>query len=135
MQPDESSASRRFVILRHEMPAGATRATHWDFMIENGETLRTWALEFEPAAEIDVPAMSLADHRRAYLEYEGPVSGDRGHVSRWDAGQFRMISSGANTCQIEIAGARLQGRVQLTQTNGPDHWTFRFSPGSVATPR
>ena len=82
MQPDDLS-SRRFVILRHDMPASAPRATHWDFMVESGEgVLRTWALEREPAAKVDIPALALADHRLAYLEYEGPVSGDQGHVTR-----------------------------------------------------
>jgi hypothetical protein len=31
----------------------------------------------------------LPDHRRVYLDYEGPISGGRGEVVRVEAGTFR----------------------------------------------
>src|SRR5882724_3306447 len=66
----------RFVILRHETPPGFARPAHWDFMLECGGVLRTW---------------EMADHRLAYLEYEGEVPGGRGTVSRWDEGRYEIL--------------------------------------------
>ena len=40
----------RFVILLHECPLDFERPTHFDLMLEDGDTLRTWALESEPRA-------------------------------------------------------------------------------------
>ena len=37
-----------------------------------------------PAPGVEMIAEALGDHRLDYLDYEGPVSGDRGLVSRWD---------------------------------------------------
>ena len=45
------------------------------------------------------------------------------------------MSDDAHSCEIEISIDGLQGRVRLTRLDDADHWTFRFSPGSVATPR
>ena len=53
---------------------------HWDLMLDTGETLRTWRLE--PALPGVIRAEPLGNHRRAYLDYEGPVSGNRGSVQR-----------------------------------------------------
>ena len=36
------------------------------------------------------PAEALPDHRLIYLEYEGPISGDRGTVVAWDRGEYRL---------------------------------------------
>ncbi len=116
------------------MPAGALRATHWDFMVESASALRTWALACEPVADEAIPAMSLADHRLAYLEYEGPISGDRGNVSRWDQGVCRLLDSEPDQCRIELGGHRLRGLALLVRASEPDHWTFRLSSGKVATP-
>ena len=79
----------RFVVLRHEMPAEGERPTHWDFMLETPSGLRTWALERSQPTEIRSRPEALPDHRAEYLTYEGPVSGDRGAVTQWDAGNFR----------------------------------------------
>lgn len=117
------------------MPAGAPRATHWDFMVERDGALRTWALEREPADGVDIAALALADHRLAYLEYEGPVSGNRGEVSRLHGGVCRVKRSDADVWEIEIAADQLRGQVLLAREDDRDHWTFRFSSGSVATPR
>ncbi|HEV2971076.1 MAG TPA: DNA polymerase ligase N-terminal domain-containing protein [Pirellulales bacterium] len=69
-----------------------TSGVHWDLMLESGAALRTWALAAEPASDILIAAEQLPDHRLAYLDYEGPISGDRGTVIRWDAGHFELLS-------------------------------------------
>ena len=33
----------RYVILQHDTPPGYPRPLHWDLMLEQGRTLRTWA--------------------------------------------------------------------------------------------
>ena len=35
-----------------------------------------------------VPAIPLPDHRSIYLEFEGPLSGDRGTVQQCDRGSL-----------------------------------------------
>src|SRR5687767_761642 len=102
----------RFVLLYHVCPAGYARASHWDLMLESGQSLRTWALcelphewlaaqvytaQLYPAcaaasAENTVSAEPLGNHRRDYLEYEGPVSDERGQVTRIDAGSYETLS-------------------------------------------
>ena len=79
----------RFVILEHDWPA-----RHWDLLLEAGAVLRAWRLLAEPGPAAAVPAEPNADHRPAYLDYEGPVSGGRGTVSRWDAGTFTWRADG-----------------------------------------
>ena len=76
----------RFVVLEH-----VWNGVHWDFMLERGEVLRTWAIDAPIVAGQDLPARALADHRLIYLDYEGEVSGQRGSVRRVDAGTYRTI--------------------------------------------
>jgi hypothetical protein len=92
----------RFVILAHDWPE-----PHFDLLLEAGAVLRAWRLRGEPGAAA-VPAEPNADHRTLYLDYEGPVSGDRGTVSRWDAGTFDWIVDGA-CAVLEFHGTRLTG--------------------------
>ncbi len=117
----------RFVVLRHEMPADSDRPSHWDFMLQQGEALRTWALAEEPRAGREVAAEQLADHRLAYLDYEGPVSGDRGTVTRWDQGEYRLIDESERQLQLELQGEQLDGRAVLTQSEtGDQRWTLNL---------
>ena len=71
----------RFVVLEHDWDG-----VHWDLMLERGEVLRTWAIDAPIVAGVELPARALADHRRLYLEYEGPISGKRGAVRRVEEG-------------------------------------------------
>src|SRR6476619_1195636 len=87
----------RFVILEHDWP---TR--HWDFLLEAGPELKAWRLLAEPRYETDIPAEPNADHRLLYLDYEGPVSGGRGTVTRWDAGTFEWHST--EFLRVRLAG-------------------------------
>ena len=112
---------RRFVILTHDHPFA-----HWDLMLDFGEALRTWRLLAEPALGTDVPAEALPDHRRAYLDYEGPVSGGRGTVHRWDNGEFEVESDGDEGLRVRLACSRLSGVASLH--SGPAGTFWRFEP-------
>lgn len=52
---------------------------------EAGAGLATWQLPVWPITAA-TPARRLPDHRREYLNYEGPVSGGRGSVRRVEGG-------------------------------------------------
>jgi hypothetical protein len=117
----------RYVILRHDTPPGFPRATHWDLLFEIGQCLRAWALAEEPQADCEIAAESLPDHRLAYLDYEGPVSGDRGAVSQWDAGTVQWQQDSNEIMEATLDGRRLHGLVRLTHAAGTLHtWTFLF---------
>jgi hypothetical protein len=129
----------RYVILRHEMPAGGARLSHWDFMLEVEGALRTWALPNPPDTALPLEAEALADHRLAYLQIEGPISGGRGSVTRWDEGVFRLVHQDATEWEVELTGGKLRGRATLTRLSVGEsartqRWRFSFSPeGAKAT--
>lgn len=109
----------RFVILRHETPPGHARPLHWDLMLEAGDVLRTWALEREPEPNCEIAAELLPDHRLAYLTYEGPVSHNRGSVTRWDAGEYHALEESPQRLRLIVKGSWLRGiaTLQRTETN------------------
>jgi hypothetical protein len=116
----------RFVVLTHDHPV-----LHWDFMLEQPETLRTWRLMKPPGAGGPIDAESLADHRLAYLDYEGPVSGGRGEVRRWDRGEYEIVESTAERLVVRLIGERLHGVATLERTAVGSTWTFRpLSPSN-----
>ena len=119
----------RFVILRHEIPAGSERGTHYDLMLESEGVLRTWAIPELPAQGKVTPADALPDHRLAYLEYEGPVSGNRGSVTRVDEGEYELLAESAELFQVRLAGKGLVGRLELRQSaDASKQWTASYFP-------
>jgi hypothetical protein len=121
----------RYVILHHETPPAASRPPHWDLLLEAAATLRTWALSEPPEADRGVTAESLADHRPAYLDYEGPVAGGRGTVTRWDAGTFDWIVQGADRVLVAVAGQRLRGWLRLTRS-ADESWELVYSTAPLS---
>ena len=120
------SFSLRYVILRHDLPPEHARDSHWDLMLERPTTLQTWCLADEPRVGEAKSATELPAHRLAYLDYEGPVSGNRGHVTQWDRGRFRWQIDEPNHLVVELVDGRMTGRLELVQT-AASHWTVRFS--------
>ena len=112
----------RFVILRHESPQGV----HFDFMLEVGDALKTWALPDVPQAGVEMDCKALADHRLAYLDYEGPIAGDRGVVTRWDCGTYTIERQDDEEWAVTLAGAQLAGQVTLRRAADDSTW-WRFS--------
>lgn len=118
----------RFVILRHEPAADQARALHWDLMLEWSGALRTWALPGEPQADLEMWVEPLPDHRLAYLDYEGPVSGNRGSVTRWDAGEYRLERSSDDELAVFLKGAQFAGLATIRRDGGDPHsWRVSFS--------
>ena len=105
----------RFTVLRHDLPLHAQRECHWDLLLEPPDNspdaphLAANATLFYSAAGLltfEVPMQPeewnnnqfavkrLPDHRLVYLNYEGPISGDRGHVKRVQSGfiQWKVLA-------------------------------------------
>ncbi len=114
----------RFVVLTHDHPF-----LHWDLMLEQGDSLRTWRLAQPPDAAGPIAAEALPDHRLAYLDYEGPVSGGRGTVERWDAGSYEVIGSTADLVRVRFAGRRLSGDASIAREQMGVAWLFRRERG------
>ena len=120
---------RRFVILRHETPPGSPRPLHWDLLLEDGPALLAWALAAQPAAGQTIEAEQLPDHRLVYLDYEGPVSGNRGTVTRWDAGTFQWQQRSDCEIKVLLTGRTIRGTATLTRpTSTANDWQFSVQP-------
>ena len=113
----------RFVLLLHETPEGYARGTHFDLMLEAEGVLRTWALDALPAAGATVAAERLADHRLAYLDYEGEVAGGRGHVRRVDQGDYTTVEEAPDRILMDICGRQLRGRLMLVRDMTNQRWS------------
>jgi hypothetical protein len=133
----------RFVLLLHHCPNNKPRPTHCDLMFEAGDSLATWALATLPSdwreafAGLDLKFASsnvvdterLPDHRKAYLDYEGPVSSGRGSVRRIDAGTYAAASE---PYEFVLEGGILRGTILLQPP--PEHrerWRLTFTAQRV----
>ncbi len=128
----------RFVILRHETAEGEY---HWDLLFESPDgPLLSYSLPPRLAEEllsvrkgiVSGPVRRLPDHRPYYLDYEGPVSGDRGSVRKIDDGEFSMPEPNC----FEIEGRRFRGTVQICSDAQPadpahDHVAIFHLSGTV----
>ena len=114
----------QFVIQEHRV--GECR--HWDLMFEDGEGLATWSLRDSPDGRDSIRAVRLDSHRRVYLTYEGPISGERGSVQIWDRGCCRAGWTAEGIVDLELEGARLTGQFRLRVTGereeGRAVWNF-----------
>lgn len=110
----------RFVLLHHKTPPGAAKPDHFDLMLEVGTVLKTWTVWTFPEVARPNRAVADFDHRLAYLDYEGPISGNRGEVSRADSGTYTLLSQDSEHVRIEVQGKRLQGTLVLEVHSGSE---------------
>ena len=116
---------RRFVLHKHS----GYGPTHWDLMLEIDEALATWRIAADPLAASPgepIEAVRIHDHRKAYLDYEGDVSNDRGEVRAQDAGALSDLSCDADLWTFESGGAILKGRFEMRRVDADaDAWVLR----------
>jgi DNA polymerase Ligase (LigD) len=140
----------RFVLLYHDCRNDSPRESHCDLMLEANGALRTWALAELPCSwgaiaslassaspsvrfvPINtVAAQQIADHRLAYLDYEGPVSGNRGTVTRLDCGEYASQEESPNHWALKLTGHIIRGQVTLFRVALDDPtWQLKFEAAS-----
>lgn len=142
---DMDTVTARFVILLHQSP-GPGRQDHWDLMLEDKGRLVTFEIPVGalsptpgPSGESRFSGLRLADHRQAYLDYQGPVSRDRGNVQQVTAGHYSLCGTSSvgdlveacDVVQIRISSPLLAGKLFFFAENGPQsRWGFAWRPQS-----
>jgi hypothetical protein len=115
----DAATPLRFVVLHHT----GVPQPHFDLMIEAsaGGVLMTWRCDEWPIVN-ETNLTRLGEHRREYLEYQGPLSGDRGQVTRVAGGTCDVQWLTAHQLNVKFPRASLH-----VQRLDDDHW--------LATPR
>jgi hypothetical protein len=97
-------------------------------MLEMGDVLKTWSLPIFPKPNVEIESKPLPDHRLDYLEYEGPISGNRGSVLCCDRGTYEIQNQSETQFTLQLTGEKLSGKVVLRQVqNAPKRWTVCFT--------
>ena len=98
----------RFVLHRH-----FTENDHFDLMIDDGGPLTTWRLNPEFRDNLRASGQAscerITDHRRDYLEYEGPTKSGSGRVEKHDSGKCIISGSEEDGLYCEFEGTILKG--------------------------
>lgn len=89
----------RYVVLHHT----GYGEDHFDLLLEisPGSELASWRCSDWPLKP-DSRVSKLPDHRRAYLEYEGEVSNNRGRVKRVQAGEVSIIPASSGGIKVRL---------------------------------
>lgn len=142
--PDPCESPLRFVVLRHIVGPAFSRTdqTHLDWMFEqpSKSSLRTFSTDLVKNWDqaLTLTAIALPDHRSRYLDYEGPISDDRGSVEREFAGTFSIAQSTKDSFLAKMSW-RDEQRHALThfqrisppgEAGNCETWTVSFEPFS-----
>ena len=123
----------RFAVLKHVRQTDI----HWDLLLQlpDRPLLATWQIRVDPAAwkrQLHaIPAIAISDHRLIYLDFQGEISGDRGHVTHTDGGLFKLLRAEENFISGYLQGRNLNGLLTLTRMKNAapealQHWQLEF---------
>ncbi len=140
---DPLLAPRLFVVQKH-----AARRLHWDFRLELGGTLRSWAVpkgpSFDPADKR--MAVEVEDHPIEYADFEGTIPAGNygaGAVIVWDRGTWRprgdpFAGLEQGKLVFELSGYKLRGEWTLVRTRraqgGKQEWLLMKHRDALAGP-
>jgi DNA ligase D len=118
-----------FVVQKHH-----ARRLHYDFRLEIGGALRSWAVPEGPCLDSKVCrlAVQTEDHPLDYAGFEGRIPGGEyggGVVIVWDRGTWVTLADDPNTAlaagelKIRLTGEKLRGGWTLVRINkDPKNW-------------
>lgn len=121
-------AGHRFVVQKH-----AASRLHYDFRLELGGTLKSWAVpKGVPYAKGDKRlAVHVEDHPVSYIDFEGTIPQGQyggGTVMVWDRGTFEPLSRAplkeleGGKLHFVLHGKKLKGEWYLVRLRSGDEW-------------
>lgn len=113
-----------FVVQEHH----ASRL-HWDFRLEMGGVLKSWAIPKGVPEEFNVRRLAIPteDHPIEYADFEGIIpegSYGAGKVIIWDRGTFVLEEEKDNKLVFQLKGKRLIGKYAMVKImlRGKESW-------------
>ncbi|HYG67541.1 MAG TPA: DNA polymerase ligase N-terminal domain-containing protein, partial [Anaeromyxobacteraceae bacterium] len=142
--PGPAQAPRLFVVQKH-----AARRLHWDFRLELGGTLRSWAVPKGPSADPSDKRMAVEveDHPIEYADFEGNIPAGNygaGAVIVWDRGTWTPLGDpeaglARGNLKLTLNGYKLRGEWALVRTrkaqSGKQEWLLLKHRDAYADPR
>ena len=119
----ESEEQHRFVVHRHQ-----ARHLHYDFRLEIGGVLRSWAVPKGPPLEPGIRrlAIQVEAHPLDYIDFAGEIPQGEygaGSVEIWDKGEFDLEKETATRLEFSLRGKKLSGSYVLLHTDDKN-WLF-----------
>ena len=119
----EDKGQGRFVVHKHQ-----ARNLHYDFRLEMGGVLRSWAVPKGPPPEPGIRrlAIQVEDHPLDYIDFAGEIPQGEygaGSVEIWDKGEFDLENETADRLEFSLRGEKLSGGYVLLRTDGKN-WLF-----------
>jgi DNA ligase D-like protein (predicted 3'-phosphoesterase) len=111
----------RFVVQLHD-----ATTLHFDFRLQSGDVLRSWAVPKGPSLDPRVRrlAVPVEDHSMSAGEFEGVHTDHRrgsGAVIIWDEGTAEIVRDEPGHLSFILHGRKLSGGFALTRT-GAERW-------------
>ncbi|HEY1179655.1 MAG TPA: DNA polymerase ligase N-terminal domain-containing protein, partial [Phytomonospora sp.] len=139
----EGASAGRFVVQRHR-----ARRLHYDFRLEVGGVLASWAVPKGPSLDPKVKrlAVHVEDHPIEYRDFEGVIPGGEyggGDVIVWDRGTWTAYKTDDPATAIEkgelhfsVRGEKLAGHFMLVRRghDGDDAWLLFHKDDEDAVP-
>lgn len=121
----------RLVLLRHDAPDGGH---HYDLLLERqpgDHRVLTFRLDriISPKDPGSANAQRLDEHRAAYLTYEGPISGNRGIVTREWSVEAQLAEESSTRVFIEV-----EGGIQIVFEQSNTRWHVEVQPDKSQQP-
>ena len=95
---------------------------HWDFRLEIGGVLKSWAIPKQPPRTKGIKRLAIAveDHLKSYANFEGEIPEGEygaGKVKIWDKGTYKLIEKDKKKIEFELNGKKLSGKYVLVKTD------------------
>jgi bifunctional non-homologous end joining protein LigD len=125
----------KFVIQKHR-----ASALHYDFRLEAGGTMRSWAVPKGPSLDPKQKrlAMEVEDHPVEYATFEGVIPAGEyggGTVMVWDIGTWEPLegSFDSGAIRFQVAGKKLRGAWRLIRTRGKQWLLIKSRDAAAST--